>query len=208
RRISANIKRLKQFQMPIGQQKASEGEGSQVSGKNTSRARLKVTTAISQFKGLVGKKIFRISPEEDWDKMNNRLKTFYLSLEEDDPLLSVSLSASTYTPSIMRLALVITSGTLFRMVALLLLSWIALNPAPVLVFLNMPDSIINSVEAGQPEMILFVLAPLAVSFFMLGLLVQWMQKLIANRGNRSAKLAKSMRSVNEDAEKERIPNES
>jgi len=208
RRISANIKRLKQFQMPIGQQKASEGEGSQVSGKNTSRARLKVTTAISQFKGLVGKKIFRISPEEDWDKMNNRLKTFYLSLEEDDPLLSVSLSASTYTPSIMRLALVITSGTLFRMVALLLLSWIALNPAPVLVFLNMPDSIINSVEAGQPEMILFVLAPLAVSFFMLGLLVQWMQKLLANRGNRSAKLAKSMRSVNEDAEKERIPNES
>jgi len=140
--------------------------------------------------------------------MNNRLKTFYLSLEEDDPLLSVSLSASTYTPSIMRLALIITSGTLFRMVALLLLSWIALNPAPVLVFLNMPDSIINSVESGQPEMILFILAPLAVSFFMLGLLVQWLQKLIANRGNRSAKLAKSIQSVNEDVEKERIPNES
>ncbi|MHA1126463.1 MAG: hypothetical protein ACTSO7_13220 [Candidatus Heimdallarchaeota archaeon] len=205
RRISANIKRLKQFQMPIGQQRASEGEGSQVRGKNTSRARIAVTTAISQVKGLLGKKIFRISPEEDWDKMNNRLKTFYLSLEENDPLISVSLSASTYTPSIMRLALIITSGTIFRMGALLLLSWLALNPEPILVFLNMPESVINSVEAGQPEMVLFVLAPLAVTFFMLGLLIQWIQKLIATRGDKSAKIAKAMRSVNEDVEKERIP---
>ena len=205
RRISANIKRLKQFQMPIGEKRPTEDDGSQVKGgKDTSRARLAVTTAISQFKGMVGKKIFRISPEEDWDKMNNRLKTFYLSLEENDPLLSVSLSASTYTPSIMRLALIITSGTLFRMGALLLLSWIALNPEPILVFLNMPESIIASVEAGQPEMILLVLAPLAVTFFMLGLLVQWIQKLIANRGNKSAKLAKAMRSVNEDVDKERV----
>jgi len=206
RRISANIKRLKQFQMPIGQKPVASDDGSVVSGgKNTSRARLAVTTAFSQIKGLVGKKIFRISPEEDWDKMNSRLKTFYLSLEENDPLISVSLSASTYTPSIMRLAFIITSGTIFRMGALLLLSWLALNPEPILIFLNMPDSIINSIEASQPEMVLFILLPLAVSFFMLGLLVQWVQKLIANRGDKSAKLAKTMHSVNEDMEKERIP---
>ncbi|MBN1328913.1 MAG: hypothetical protein JXA54_05515 [Candidatus Heimdallarchaeota archaeon] len=187
RRISSNIKRLKNFNMPIVQETKialdEEEENGQikVKGKATSVAMLKVTTAFSRVKGMVGKRLFKISIDEDWDKMNNRLKNFYLNLEEDDPFLSISLSASANTPSISRLIFIISIGTIFRMGMLFILSWLALNPQPILQFLHMPESIINSVEAGQPEMIMLVLAPLAVTFLLIGLIVQFIQKRVAQR---------------------------
>lgn len=188
RRISSNIKRIKEFKMPLERMKKAKPETEEETermgirgSKNTTRARMTVSTAFSRIKGLVGKKLFRISPDEDWDKMNNRLKSFYEQLERDDPMIAVSLSASAYTPSLARLILIITSGTLFRMIVLLLLSWLALNPVPILQFLNMPDSIINSIEAGQPEMIMMVLAPLAVLFLLVGLIVQFIQKRATRR---------------------------
>ncbi len=193
RRISSNIKRLKEFQLPLERMRDrrpeidEESDRMEMRGKNTSQARITVTTAFSRIRGLVGRKLFRISQEEDWDKMNNRLKTFYEQLERNDPLISVSLSASAYTPSLIRLVIIITSGTLFRMAALLLLSWLALNPLPILQFLNMPDSIINSVEAGQPEMILLVLAPLSILFMLIGLLVQFIQRRASKRMSAAAR---------------------
>ena len=188
RRISSNIKRIKDFKMPLERMKKEKPETDEESdrmgirgSKNTARARMTTSTAFSRIKGLVGKKLFRISPDEDWDKMNNRLKSFYEQLERDDPMIAVSLSASAYTPSLPRLILIITTGTLFRMVALLLLSWLALNPVPILQFLNMPDSVINSIEAGQPEMIMLVLAPLAVLFLIIGLIIQLIQRRATRR---------------------------
>ncbi len=208
KRISMNIKRLKEFEMPLAETRRTteeEDEDSRstlVRGKNTSAARLKVTTAFSQFRGMVGKKLFKISAEEDWDKMNNRLKTFYSKLEVNDPLISVSLSASSYTPSLARLILIITSGTLFRMVMLLLLSWLALNPVPILRFLNMPDSIITSIESGQPEMILVVLAPLSILFMLIGLIVQFIQRRASERMEK-LRAGPVIHSVSEEKDKER-----
>ncbi len=187
RRISSNVNRLKNFTMPVIEEKKKitveeeENGHIRVKGKTTSTSLLKVTTAFSRVKGMVGKKLFKISADEDWDKMNNRLKSFYLDLEEDDPFLSVSLSASANTPSMSRLILIISTGTIFRMGVLLLLSWLALNPQPILEFLHFPDSIIHSVEAGQPEMIMLVLAPLAGTFLLIGLIVQFIQRRIAIR---------------------------
>ncbi|MFW9922708.1 MAG: hypothetical protein ACFFDW_05380 [Candidatus Thorarchaeota archaeon] len=198
RRISNNIRRLKRFELPVGpKRETKEDEEIEVGGKNTTQARLKVTTAFSQLRAMVGKKLFKISPEEDWDKMNNRLKNFYLKLEENDPLISLSLSASAYTPSMGRLLFIIISGTLFRMVALLLLTWMALNPVPVLTFLNVPESIVNSAEAGQHEMIMMILLPLALFFMLLGLIVQWAQKKVSER---MAKNSKVIRTVEEEKE--------
>ena len=188
RRIASNIKRIKEHEMSIGPKKETEeDETIVVRGKNTSTSRFKITTAFSQIKALVGKKLFRVTPEEDWDKINNRLKNFYLRLEENDPMIAVSLAASAYTPSLTRLALIITSGTLFRMVTLMLLAWLALNPVPVLTFLNFPESIVNSVEAGQPEMTMLVLIPMAVLFMIIGLIVQFIQRKVAQRMQKTAK---------------------
>lgn len=192
RRISSHIRRLKNFRMPLAEQKPKDEEVKEVSdrifmkGKNTASARLKVTTAFSRIRGMVGKKLFKITSEEDWDKMNNRLKNFYEQIENNDPFISISLSASAYTPSIPRLVLIITSGTIFRMAILIVLSWLALNPVPILNFLNMPDSIVNSIESGQPEMIILVLAPLSILFLLIGLLVQFIQKRITRRMEKAA----------------------
>jgi len=208
RRISSNIKRLRDFKMPLEQRKrtetAEDSESIVIRGKNTSRARMTVTTAFSRIRGLVGKKLFRISPEEDWDKMNNRLKRFYDQLERNDPMIAVSLSASAYTPSLARLILIITSGTLFRMIALLLLSWLALNPIPILQFLNFPDSIVNSIEAGQPEMIMIVLAPLSVLFLIVGLIIQFIQRRATKRMEAAAS-GPIIHPISEEKETERRP---
>ncbi len=173
-----------------------------VKGKKTSTSLLKVTTAFSQIRALVGQKLFRISPLEDWDKMNNRLKNYYLRLEENDPFISVSLSASAYTPSLLRLFLIVLSGTLFRMVTLLFMSYLALNPVPVLRVLNLPDSIINSVEAGQPEMIMLVLIPLAIFFMVMGLIVQAIQRRAAKKIGERANAGKVIHTIKEDTQEE------
>ncbi|NHJ33313.1 MAG: hypothetical protein FK732_10645 [Asgard group archaeon] len=209
RRISSNIKRLRDFKMPLEKprketRETEDDQSTVVRGKNTSRARMTVTTAFSRIKGLVGQKLFRISVDEDWDKMNNRLKGYYEQLERDDPMIAVSLSASAYTPSLVRLILIITSGTIFRMVALLLLSWLALNPVPILHFLNFPDSIVNSVEAGQPEMIMIVLAPLSVLFLLVGLIVQFIQKRVTRRME-AARQGPTIHTISEEKETERRP---
>jgi hypothetical protein len=201
RRISSNLKRLRDFRMPITREPATEikDEGKiEMRGKNTSAARLAVTTAFSRIRGMVGKKLFKISTEEDWDKLNNRLKNFYEQLERNDPLISVSLSASASTPSITRLIVIISTGTLFRMGMLVILSWLALNPIPVLRFINMPQSVIDSVEAGQPEMIMFVLAPLSILFIIIGLIVQLIQKRITKRMEKTT--GKVIHPVSEDKE--------
>ncbi|MEA2071498.1 MAG: hypothetical protein U9O98_09435 [Asgard group archaeon] len=181
RRISTNIQRLKDFEMPRGTAKKTNNISSQVSGKDTSTSRFSVTISLSKVKGFIGKKLFRISPEEDWDKMNLRLQNYYQLLEKDNPFLAVSLSASAFMPSFIRLGLIIIVGTLIRMVLLLSLSWLALNPVVVLSFLNFPETVISSVEAGQPEMVMFVLAPLAILFFLLGIIVNWIQITITKK---------------------------
>lgn len=208
RRISSNIKRLRDFKMPLERmrderpQADEESDRMGIRGKNTSRSRMTVSTAFSRVKGLVGRKLFRISPDEDWDKMNNRLRGFYEQLERDDPMIAVSLSASAYTPSLARLILIITSGTLFRMAALLLLSWLALNPVPILQFLNFPDSVVSSVEGAQPEMIMLVLAPLSILFLLVGLVVQFIQRR-ATRRMEAAAQRPTIHPISEEKETQR-----
>jgi hypothetical protein len=182
RRISKHISRLKTYELPIDAEKGVNNyEGGTVKGADTSSSRFKVTTAFSRIKGLVGKKLFRVTADEDWDKLNLRLKNYYLTLEEDDPFVSLTLSASAYTPSIMRLVLIIIGSTLTRVLILVALSWVALNPIPILTALNFPPSVILSLEATQPEMILLVLVPLAISFLLIGLIIQWIQNIITRR---------------------------
>ena len=188
RRISSNIKRIKEFKLStITPQKSKEAtptvKHSDVlaNGKEEPPSRPAIVAAFSKMRGLVGRKLFRINTEEDWDKLNNRLKNYYTQLEKNDPFIAVSLSASAYTPSITRLILIITSGTIFRLAALAIFSWLALNPLPVLRVLHMPASIIDSIEAQQPEMIMLVLIPLALSFLLVGLLVYFIQKRLAIR---------------------------
>ena len=214
KRISSNIRRIKEFRMPIGNERKQPGEeenannnrirnGTTVGGTNTTQSRLKVTAAFSKIRGMIGKKLFRINAEEDWDKMNSRLKNYYQKLEENDPLISVSLSASAYTPSVPRLLLIITTGTIFRMGSLALLSWLALNPVPILQFLNLPDSIINSVEASQPEMIILVLAPMAAMFLLIGLFVQFIQKRATKRVEKYRDDQLVIHSISDERKKER-----
>lgn len=186
RRISSHIKRLREFRMRASKEDEPKEYSGSVHGKNTSTSRFSVTTAFSKIGEIVGKKIFRLSQEEDWDKLNLRLRNYYERLEDSDPFISVSLSTSAYTPSTPRLLLLIFSGTALRVVALSVLSWLALNPIPVLTLLNMPESITNSIESGQPEMILLVLAPLALIFLIVGLLVRWIQISVSRRLQKSA----------------------
>ncbi len=203
RRISSNIERLKKFKMPIGVKKPIAEDESTIKGKKTSTSLLKVTTSFSKIRALVGQKLFRISPQEDWDKLNNRLKNYFLKLEENDPFISVSLSASAYTPSMMRLLLIVLSGTLLRMVTLLFMSWLALNPVPVLTFLNFPDSIITSVEGGQPEMVMLVLIPLAIFFMVVGLIVQAIQRRVAKKMFEKTSGGKVIHSIKEGSQDEK-----
>ncbi len=188
RRISSNIKRIKEFKLTtVTPQKLEETTSSiqhsdvLVKGKEETPSRPVLVAAFSKIRGLVGRKLFRINTGEDWDKLNNRLKTYYMHLEKNDPFIAVSLSASAYTPSITRLILIITTGTIFRLAALAIFSWLALNPLPVLRVLHMPASIVDSIEAQQPEMILLILIPLALSFLLVGLLVHYIQKRLAIR---------------------------
>ena len=80
------------------------------------------------------------------------------------------------------------------------MSWLALNPVPVLTFLNFPDSIINSVEGGQPEMVMLVLIPLAIFFMVIGLIVQAIQRRAAKKILERTNASKVIHTINEETQ--------
>lgn len=122
----------------------------------------------------------RIFKRKDADySVNQRLKTYFETLIEQNPDAERTLTAESVSPKASRIALAIAPNLLIRMVVVIVVAWTVLNPSQILTrFIILPDNarpLLQSLELTQPEMLLSILAPICIGFVLLGFILSWVR---------------------------------
>jgi hypothetical protein len=105
-----------------------------------------------------------------------RLQHYVDDLLEQDPQARDELTARAAAPSQSYVIGSTIVGSGIRLVSVVLLSFVLLNPRIFLSFLELPPGIANSVELLQPEIVLLFLVPVVLLFPFAALVIGWVSK--------------------------------
>jgi len=105
-----------------------------------------------------------------------RLQHYVDDLLEQDPQARDELTARAAAPSQSYVIGSTIVGSGIRLVSVVLLSFVLLNPRIFLSFLELPPGIANSVELLQPEIVLLLLVPVVLLFPFAALVIGWVSK--------------------------------
>jgi len=133
--------------------------------------RLLTSDVIQYLREIVEKRFSRRRKELAKDIDSTRLKIFLENLYQMDPEAKSSLEAEVTFPSERKTVISIALSTSYRLLALIVLSYIAIHPQLIFSFLGAPEPIIRSLELLQPEAILLILLPLLLTTVLIGLLL-------------------------------------
>jgi len=133
--------------------------------------RFLTSDVIQYLREIVEKRFSRKRKELTKGIDSTRLKIFLENLYQMDPEAKSSLEAEVTFPSERKTLISIALSTLYRLLALIVLSYIAIHPQLIFSFLGAPEPIIRSLELLQPEAILLILLPLLLTTVLIGLLL-------------------------------------
>ncbi|MBD3159581.1 MAG: hypothetical protein GF309_12380 [Candidatus Lokiarchaeota archaeon] len=105
-----------------------------------------------------------------------RLQHYVDDLLEQDPQARDELTARAAAPSQQYVIGSTIIGSGIRLVSVVLLSFVLLNPRVFLSFLELPPGIANSVELLQPEIVLLLLVPIVLLFPFVALVIGWVSR--------------------------------
>lgn len=143
-----------------------------VSSLSTFMTKRFLTSEVIQYlREIVKKRFSRKRKELAKGIDSTRLKIFLENLYQMDPEAKSSLEAKVTFPSERKTLISIALSTLYRLSALIILSYMAIHPQVIFSFLGAPEPIIRSLELLQPEAILLILLPLLLTTVLIGLLL-------------------------------------
>jgi hypothetical protein len=108
-------------------------------------------------------------PDGEKDRMTGRLQRYHENLVHIDPKVNDKLAGTTTTINPISTLLFVLMSMAMRLVLMVSLAWLLLNPALFMFVFRFPDSVVFSIEMAEPEGVLIVLIPF---IFMLVLLAQ------------------------------------
>ena len=150
---------------------------------STSIVRRFLTSDVVQYlREIVEKRVSREGSKTSVGVDSTRLQVFLENLYQMDPEAKTSLEAKVTLPSEAKTLLSILLSTLYRILAIILLSYIVIHPQFLFSFLGAPPTIIGSLELSQPEAILLVLLPLLFTITLIGLLIPTRKEKISSKG--------------------------
>ncbi|MCH8906817.1 MAG: hypothetical protein IH840_06985 [Candidatus Heimdallarchaeota archaeon] len=106
-------------------------------------------------------------PGGDQERLTGRLQRYHDGLLAHDPKIDEKLGGSAgkaFNP--FTILLIVLSSMAIRVLIIVFLAWFTLNPARVLAFIDLPQTVTQSLEINEPEGLLLVLIPLI--FFLIG----------------------------------------
>ncbi|MHA1582755.1 MAG: hypothetical protein ACTSYM_09745 [Candidatus Baldrarchaeia archaeon] len=149
---------------------------------STSIVRRFLTSDVVQYlREIVEKRISRRGSKTSMGTNSTRLQFFLENLYQMDPEAKTSLEAKVTLPSEAKTLLSILLSTLYRILTIILLSYIIIHPQFLFSFLGAPPTIIGSLELSQPEAILLVLLPLLFTITLIGLLIPTRKEKISSK---------------------------
>ncbi|MHA1918033.1 MAG: hypothetical protein ACTSUV_06975 [Candidatus Ranarchaeia archaeon] len=140
----------------------NEGEimkGSQFSRRMSSEA-------FSFIRDNLEKRIFKRNQDEDRTVIKNvrRLESYLRELKRKTPEVIDNLKAESAKATGRELTTPIVIGIFLRSIIIISLGFLVLQPLIVMNFINSPLPVLQSLEATTPEMSLFILLPIAMTF--------------------------------------------
>ncbi|MFQ6125832.1 MAG: hypothetical protein ACE5R6_14685 [Candidatus Heimdallarchaeota archaeon] len=179
RRITSHIKQVREY-VPKREEAAPD-----ITRMPTSSRGAKFSMeAITYLREALERRIFKRGEEEY--RVNQRLKTYFETLVTQNPDAEQTLTAESVSPKALRIAAAIVPNLIIRMVVVVIIAWVLLNPSRLMkLFILIPNNaqpLLQSLEISQPEILLSILAPVVIGFFILGILLSWIRdKLLVQR---------------------------
>jgi hypothetical protein len=143
---------------------------------STAMSRSSGATAFSFLREAIERRVFGESEVvESLDAIADvrRLQIFVDELLSTDPNSRDELTAKAAAPSSAYVASSTLLGTALRLVAVVVVSFVFMNPLFFTVLFNLPPGIKNSVELLQPELVVFFLAPILFLFVLVAMIIGW-----------------------------------
>ncbi len=172
RRITSHIKQVREY-VPKREEAAPD-----ITRMPTSSRGAKFSMeAITYLREALERRIFKRREEEY--SVNQRLKTYFETLITQNPDAEQTLTAESVSPKALRIAAAIAPNLIIRMAVVVIVAWVLLNPSRLLkTFILIPQNaqpLLQSLELSQPEILLSILAPVVIGFFILAFLLSWVR---------------------------------
>ncbi|MFQ5820281.1 MAG: hypothetical protein ACE5I5_09870 [Candidatus Heimdallarchaeota archaeon] len=172
RRIISHIKHVREY-VPKREEAALD-----ITRMPTSSRGVKFSMeAITYLREALERRIFKQREEEY--SVNQRLRTYFETLVTQNPDAEQTLTAESVSPKASRIAAAIAPNLIVRMVVVVIVAWVLLNPSRLLKpFILIPQNaqpLLQSLELSQPEILLAILAPVVIGFFILAVLLSWIR---------------------------------
>jgi len=108
-------------------------------------------------------------PGGEKDRMTGRLQRYHENLVHIDPNVNDKLAGTTTSINPVTTLIFVLLSMAMRLVLMISMAWLLLNPALFMFVFRFPDSVVYSIELAEPEGVLIVLLPF---IFILILLAQ------------------------------------
>ncbi|MFX1362197.1 MAG: hypothetical protein ACFE7A_01955 [Promethearchaeota archaeon] len=102
-----------------------------------------------------------------------RLDIYLKELMREDPEAESTLTAKAAVPSTSRIVMSSVPSIVLRLVVVLVLAFISLNPVAILSIFGAPQPILESLELVTPEIVIIILLPIALCFPLAALIIDF-----------------------------------
>lgn len=170
KRIQGHLKRIRAFVPPTD-------EGKPTTDQNIQSVQSKKfgLLAASYLREMVERKVFRREETAQDPKSMMRLQSYLTNLNLSDPETDAKLAAKTAQPDISSLIRHFVPEMLFRIVAVVLLSYFIMAPDEILkIFMGSSfPALVDSLELSQPEFQTIAILNVALMMILLGALLKY-----------------------------------
>ncbi|MHA1910640.1 MAG: hypothetical protein ACTSYA_02990 [Candidatus Kariarchaeaceae archaeon] len=110
-------------------------------------------------------------PGGEKDRMTGRLQRYHENLVHIDPKVNDKLAGTTTTINPVSTLIFVLLSMGMRLVLMISMAWLLLNPALFMFVFRFPDSVVYSIELAEPEGVLIVLLPFIFILIILAQLI-------------------------------------
>jgi len=171
KRIQEHLKRIRTFVPVIDDEESSTDQSVQsVQSKKFG------LLAASYLREMVERRVFKRGETVRDAKTMMRLQSYIINLTHSDPRAEAKLAAQTAQPDVSSLVKYFLPAMLFRVVAVILLSYFIMSPDGILNFFMAASfpALMDSLEISQPEFQTIAILNVALLFILLGAILNYL----------------------------------
>ncbi|MHA1236615.1 MAG: hypothetical protein ACTSQ9_03015, partial [Candidatus Hodarchaeales archaeon] len=170
KRIQEHLKRIRTY-VPV----TEEGESSTDQSVQSVQSKKFGLLAASYLREMVERRVFKKGETVRDAKTMMRLQSYIINLTHSDPRAEAKLAAQTAQPDVSSLVKYFLPAMLFRVIAVILLSYFIMSPDGILNFFMAASfpALIDSLELSQPEFQTIAILNVALLFILIGAILNY-----------------------------------